>query len=354
MRWPWTRKTEKRASYGDSVVSALVAAAQGESVKDAHTTAALEACAALYAAAFAVATVDGAPGMVSAALTPPVRALIARNVIRRGEDLHLLEIQGGDLALLPVGAHDVRGGPDQASWWVRADLFGPSGNITRLVPWEGVLHCRYSVDPSRPWVGVSPLGWASQTGKLAGGLESTLANESAAPSAQVLPVPQDGGDDEGDEDEDPLHHMKGDLANAKGGVMLVETTAAGWGEGDAAAPRQDWQQHRLGADFPDVLRSTRADVFDAVAAACNVPAALLDKRAEGTSQREALRRFQHVGLAPLGEIIAAELRQKLEAPGLRFDFTPLMASDLAGRARAVGIFVKAGVGKDEALRLAGL
>ena len=357
MRWPWSRKTERRASYGDSVVNALVTAARGEASQSALSTAALESCAALYSGAFAVATIVGAPDAVTSALTPACRSLIARNMIRYGESLHLIDVTGDGLRLAPVGSHDVSGGPDPASWWVRCDLFGPSGNVTRLAPYDAVLHCMYSVDASRPWVGVSPLGWASQTARLAAGLEATLGNESTAPSAQVLPIPlapKFGDVEDENQNADPLSPMRHDLVNARGSVVLVETLADGLGLGKDAAPRGDWQQRRLGADWPDTLRSTRGDVFDAVASACNVPGTLLDKGSEGTAQREALRRFLHLGLAPVGELIASELREKLDAPDLRFDFAPLMASDLAGRARAVGAFVKAGMGLDAALQRAGL
>ena len=355
MRWPWSRTappTEHRSqSFADAVVSALVTAAGGSATSTAAATAALEACAALYAAAFAVARVQGAPPMVERALTPATLALIARNAIRRGEDIHVIDVDGGGLRLTPAGSWDLRGGHDPRGWWVRADLFGPSGNATRLLPHAAVVHVRYSTDPSRPWLGLGPLQWATSTGQLAGRLEAGLANEAGAAAAQLVPVPADGGD--GDEDEDPLASLKTDLANAKGAAMLVESTAEGW-DGSGPAPRRDWQQSRIGPDWPDVLRDTRVDVGADVAACCNVPAALLDRRAEGTSQREALRRFLHLGIEPLGVIVAAELAAKLEAPDLSLDFSPLMASDLAGKARAIKGLVDAGVNLPEAVMVAGL
>lgn len=177
-----------------------------------------------------------------------------------------------------------------------------------------------------------------------------LANEAGAPSAQILPVPQDGG---GGDDDDPLKMMKSDLANAKGKLVMTETTSGGWSQGTPNAPKGDWEQRRIGPDWPEVLRKTRLDIEQSVYAACSVPAVLMDKRAEGTSQREGLRRFAHLGLEPLARIVEAELADKLET-AVHLDFAPLMASDLAGKARAIKGMVEAGLALDKALEIAGV
>ena len=347
MRFPWMRRAETRASYGDAVVTALLAAATGTRTENALTTAALEACAALYSGAFARAKVEP---MVPA-VTPALLSLVARDLIRKGASLHLLDVEDGMLKIRPAGSWDIRGSDDPETWRVRLDLFGPSTSTSRYVGHDGVLHFRYAVDPARPWLGVGPLQWAGSTAALAGRLETGLSNEAAAPVAQLLAIPADGGDGG---DDDPLAQLKADIAAAKGRSVLVETVSGGWGAGKGGAPPRDWEQKRIGFDPPDISRTMREDVFQHVAAACNVPGVLLDPRAEGTSQREGLRRFAHLGLEPLGELVAAELALKLDRPGLRLDFSGLMASDLAGRARAVGVLVKSGVGLADARRLAGL
>ena len=95
--------------------------------------------------------------MVRDALTADVLSLIARNLIRRGESLFLIEVNNAGLALRPAGSWDVRGGWDPSDWWYRLDLFGPSGNVTRFVPADAVLHFKYAVDPARHLgSGVSP------------------------------------------------------------------------------------------------------------------------------------------------------------------------------------------------------
>ena len=353
MRWPWQPKPENRsggASYTDVVVSAIVEAA-GAPGMDSTRTAAVEACAATYAAGFACARVEGVSGAVAAALTPACLSLMGRNLIRAGEDVHAIEFEGGRLRLQPVGAWDVRGPVAESDWTYRVDTFGPTDQRSRFLPAASVVHTRYAVDPARPWCGLGPLQWAVSTARLAGRLEGGLAAEASAPAAQLVPVPSDGGDGG---DEDPLAPLKRDIAKGGGKALLVETTAAGWGEGQGSAPRRDWEQRRIGADWPDVLSSTRAAVFHHVAAACGVPPVLLTEHAEGTSQREGLRRFAHLALEPLGRIVAAELAMKLDSPGLSLSFDALMASDIAGRARSFKSFVEAGLSAEDAGRIVAL
>ena len=349
MRWPWQRKPEARASnYTDAIVSALLAGADGGGAT-ASATSALEACAALYAAGFAAAKVEGS-AVVQSLLKPQCMALIARNMIRMGEDVHVIDVDMNGIRISPAGSWDIQGDHRPENWRVRADLFGPSGSLSRYLPYQAVVHCRYSVDSARPWHGMGPLQWAASTGTLAGNIERLLSQESGAPSAQLLPVPVDGGD--GGEN-DTVQTLKTGLANAKGKSVLVETTAGGWGEGAASTPRKDWMQTRIGPDWPDVVAKTRESVQVAVYAACNVPAVLLAMKSEGTSQREGLRRFAHLGLEPMARLIEAEITLKLDEP-VRIDFSPLMASDLAGKARAIKGMVDAGISLEKSLEIAGV
>ena len=235
------------------------------------------------------------------------------------------------------------------SWWYRVDLFGPSGNVSRLVPSAAVIHCRYAVDPARPWWGVSPLDFARDTGTLAAALERRLGEEAGGAVAHVLPVPQDGGDGEGT---DPLADLKADIRTARGRTVLTETTAAGWGEGRGAAPQSDWQPRRIGANPPQVLQGLRRDVFEAVLSACGVPVSLVTD-ADGTSQREAFRRFLTTAAQPVADLVAEELSHKLDQE-IRFGFDGLYAHDLAGRAAAFQKLAAGGVHLEKALAVSGL
>ena len=164
----------------------------------------------------------------------------------------------------------------------------------------------------------------------------------------MLAIPSDGGDDS---DDDPLKLLKADIAGARGKALLLETSAAGWGEGASAAPRQDWKQSRLGPMPPESMATIRKDAFEAVLAACGTPPSLFVD-SDGTSQREALRRWHLGTVLPLARLVEHELTAKLETDmRLRFD---LYNVDLAGRAQAFQKLVAGGVAVNEALAMSGL
>ena len=355
--WPFGKRApvEKRqdgTSYTDVVIRALVAAATGEQQDTAHGTAAAEAAASAYARAFATAKVTPMNGMTGG-LTPSVLSNIVREMVTRGEAMYLIRVEGGEVGLYPVGSWDIRGGDRKQDWMVRVDTYGPtSSSTTELVSYAQVLHFMWSYDVALPWVGVGPLSRASVTGSLHGGLDRSLGYEVRGPVGHLLPTPQ--GPDSDDEDEDPLADLRRDISNLKGAAALVETTSAGFGEGMAAAPRKDWVPSRIGPNPPAPLVDLQEQTFDAMLAACGVPAALYGRGGDAAGRREAWRQFLHGSVTPIGEIIAQELRSKLEVPSLTLTFEELYASDLQGRARALQSMVKAGVPVDEARRLAGL
>ena len=232
----------------------------------------------------------------------------------------------------------MRGDPDPETWRYRCDMFGPSGNYTRLLPAAAVVHGRYSFDPARPWFGIGPLGWSTLTGRLHGAVEDALADEASGTRGHVLPMPQ--GPDAGDEVDadgnpvDPQAGLRADIKALRGKTVLVETTSAGWGEGAGAAPRHDWQPQRLGAAPPAPLVDLRTESARSVLAACGVPAALFEAGGDAAGKREAWRILLHGAVQPVADLLAVELGAKLDAPDLRLGFDRLFASDLQGRARA--------------------
>ena len=134
-------------------------------------------------------------------------------------------------------------------------------------------------------------------------------------------------------------------------LRSAETVAAAWGEGRQVAPKRDWKPERLGPDPPAGMAAIQKQSFDHVLAACGTSSSLFSD-ADGTAQREAVRRWHLGTVLPLAKILETELTEKLNAPiSLRFDSYPL---DLAGRAQSFQKLVAGGVEPSKALATAGL
>ena len=145
--------------------------------------------------------------------------------------------------------------------------------------------------------------------------------------------------------------LKADIAAARGKAVLTETTAAGWSEGRASAPQRDWVPSRLGPEPPDAMVAGVDAAFARMVAACGSTISLFND-SDGTSQREALRRWHMGTVRPLAVLLEHELATKLDTTvQLRFDRYP---TDLAGRAAAFKALVTGGMAIADAVATAGL
>jgi len=332
---PAEEARQTAAPYTDAIVSAILAA-RGEQPLSGVETAAAEIAAGVIGRAFASATIDVAWAR------PETLAAIARDMLIRGESVYVL--QGGEL--LGASTHEIIGGPSPRTWRYRVQLAGPSGRVQETsIGADRVLHARYSVDRGTPWIGVGPFQRASYASTLAANIEVSLRAETSGTVGYLLPIPTDGNDAS-------VAALKADLGTLAGRTALVETTAAGFGEGRVAAPRQDYVPQRIGPNPPASIAQVHAAIQTAVLAACGVPVELVSP-ADGTGQREAWRRFLHGTIQPLGKIVATEI-SRLAGRELSFDFEALFASDIAGRARAFQSLVGSGLPVEQAATQAGL
>ena len=351
MRWPWAR-TEKRQSGGDfsDAVVRLIEAQAAGTAADASSTAAVEAASGTLSRAFAATTVEGET-WARELVSPMFLAQVGRDLIRNGDSMHVIRINGaGDVQLISASSWHFEGDHDPDSWTARVTAYGPSTSTTWNLPATSVVFVRWGSTPGQTYTGIGPLSWAHTTARLQSESERSLADEAGGPLAQLLAIPQDGGAGDGD---DPLAAMKGDIARARGKVLFVETAAAGWGEeGKASAPQRDWQASRLGPQPPESMATIAEQTFKTVLAACGCSVAMFDD-SDGTSKREAQRVFLHGTVRPLGRMLAAELSAKLETE-IALNFDQLYMHDLAGRAQAFQKLVAGGVDVAKAAALSGL
>lgn len=349
MRWPWSKRETRDSGgdFSDAVVRLIEAQAAGKAA-DASSTAAVEAASGALSRAFASARVEGPPH-VQEAVTPAVLAQVGRDLIRSGRSMHVIDVDRmGKVSLLPCSSWHFEGGAHPDSWMVRATYYGPSTSTTKRLPFGGVVFVKWGSTPGQPYTGTGPLAWAHTTARLQSEAERSLADEAGGPLANLIAVPQDGGDDGED---DPLRELKADLRTARGRALLVETVAAGFGEGRGAAPHRDWVASRLGPTPPESMATIRKDAFEAVLAATGTPPSLfLDS--DGTSQREAVRRWHQNTVLPLARLLETELAAKLEGEcRLVFDSYAL---DMVSRATVVDKLVRAGVPITTAMMAVGL
>ncbi|MDE0001747.1 MAG: hypothetical protein OXQ29_03530 [Rhodospirillaceae bacterium] len=306
-------ETENR-NYTETITNALLEAAT-DAVTDGYV-AALEIAAGQLARAFASATLSGS----GATLFPvEVMSQIGRSLVEAGEAIWVIRgdrlIRADNYGLQPNGYYQIQFNTEEA-----------------VLPPSRVFHARWSVDLASGR-GVAPLTRARTLKTLMQRLEGSLSDESDAPVGYLLPLPTDGADTN-------IDKLKEQLASLKGRIAVVETMRGGWGEGPAAAPRQEYQLARMGPAYPDSSIQLFESARNTVLAACGYPVQLVMQQ-DGTGQREAWRRYLHGTVAPLGRLVARAAAQVNRA--VQVDFDELFASDIQGRARAFQSLVGGGM-----------
>ena len=180
MSWWRKEKTEKRsASYSEVVGDLLLNSVTGKHPLP-YLTAAAESASGILGRSLSMAEVKG---QRTGGLTPSWLSFVGRQLIIRGESLHVIEVVNGEVKLLPVAHFDVYGEDmNFDSWMYRCDVGSPGGSRTLTRPAEGVIHCLWSYDSAAPWRGIGPLARGRLTSGLLAALEGSLLNQAKAPN----------------------------------------------------------------------------------------------------------------------------------------------------------------------------
>ena len=139
----------------------------------------------------------------------------------------------------------------------------------------------------------------------------------------------------------------GDCQTTEDGLQ-IET--GDWGNaGDAGV---GLKSERFGAEPPASMVKLLSASSQEVYSACGLNAGLWGG-SQAAAVREAWRLCLFGVLSPLGRLVEAELREKLEDTVTLF-WQELRASDLSGRARAMQSMVNGGMSVTDAMSVAGL
>ena len=308
-----------------------------------NRTAAVEFALGMVARAFMLAEpVFPAPG-----LDPLTLSMLARQAVTGNAVFQVgVNRATGNLRLLPVADYEISGGVAPETWRYDIEQARPGNDDpARLnVPAQGIVHVRYMPRPNAPWLGVSPLVAAGLTAEQLAKIERSLSWESGIPAGNLLPIP-DGVSDAA------KNGIRNALANGKGAITPVETTAAGFGQGTLAAPRSDYDQKRFGPLIPATSLDLRDRSALAILGAMGIPPTLFTS--EGSALRESYRNFFTGTIEPLGALIASELSEKL-GQNVEFFFPEIVKSDISAKSRAYASLVQGQMSDAEARRIVGL
>ena len=293
---------------------------------------AIEIAASHYARAFAVAEVSPAVP----ALTPALLAGIARRLIVSGESIHVIDIVDGAVRLLESSSSSVvAGGPDPASWRYQCELPGPHTSETRTVPSDQIdplpirrmlAHrtlARHTAARARRHHGRSRIEFGKSR-RYGGKRTRRPAGRSGQPDTAAGRCGRRIRRGQTGRPGGPVRRRsRARLRRLRGRTGLVETTAAGYGEGQGGRLGKTTGDHakRIGPNPPESLGELRRAVEETTLSCCGIPPGLA--RAEGGESRESYRRWYTAGVQPMASLIAAELRDKLDSPDLRLDFASL-------------------------------
>ena len=321
-------------SYTDLVLAGLLAQ-QGRSAAAAEwATGAVQTAAGLWARCLSVATSE------HEAVSPDVLGGIGFDLAVVGEHVSVVQVDGtGRVALLRASSWNISGGADPRSWRYDVSLSGPTGTHTRMVPADGVLHCRYLPDCRTPWRGVAPWKRSPTLSKLAAEVEAALVREVRLPTKIIIPMPQGGGIDR--------NTLRSDFQNQDYQIAFPTTTAAGGGAGRSSAPLTDWKPQRLKSEPDESLVGLCKDVPGQIGVLYGIPNVLTSGSGSETQTREAFRRFVLTAIEPLALIVSRALTRVFEVP-VELDLSELAHADIAGRARAFKALTGAGMSPSDA------
>ena len=277
--------------------------------------------------------------------------IVGRALIRRGECLFAIQVDGGRLMILPVEGYDIAGGADPEQWTYRVWLHGPTRQSDHVLPAASVIHFRIGEREQAPWRGRPPALDAEVSASILAGIERGLRQEAAAPTGNLIAAaarpnsPEKVAGKRG-----VATAISAAIGELRGRTMAVAAPSAS--RMDATTPTAaDLRQRRIGIEPPAELATIRREVAGAVLAACGVPAALADPTA-ATSLREGWRLFLSSWVQPVARVLAEEAAHKLGIEGVEYAPGALHGMDV--RARSFASLAGGGMEVDEAKMLAGL
>ncbi len=338
--WPFARREpqiEKRAAF-PSVTAEHLAGRRAGVLSDGAVplSATIAAIAQTWSRAFAMLD-PNEPGPESTPLRPDVLAAIGMDLCLRGESCWHVRVEGSDIRLVRVAYWDQFAGGK-----FHLHIAHPHQTETiRALAGEVVL-LTINSPAEQPWRGRSPFALMGASPRLIAEIESAVSGAMEWVGRGLLPFP----------DTVPEEQQTAAIRGLKAGGMLAAIRSKADFATSTGASRAN--EFRLVSLTPDLeqadLNPTVDQLHNRLLAAAGIPPALLTASGNAGAMRESYRLFVLQTVEPLARTLLPELA-KIGVTSLSTG--SMMSADVAGRARAVGTLVGAGMTLDQAMQLVG-
>jgi hypothetical protein len=294
------------------------------------------ACAQTWSRAFAMLD-PNEPGPEPTPLRADVLAAIGLDLCLRGASCWHIRLEGGDVALHRV------------AWWdhvapgrFHLHLAKPHETETiRALAGEVVL-LTINSPANAPWQGRSPFAMMGASPRLMAEIEGALSGASEWIGRALLPMPDTISEEQ---QSAALRGLK------SGGMLAAICSKADFATSTGNSRASEFRAVPLTPPLEDAdLNPTTDQLHNRLLAACGIPPALLTPNGNAGAMREAYRLFCLQTVEPLSRTLLPELA-KIGVQSL--STRSMMSADVAGKARAVGTLVGAGMSLDKALALVG-
>lgn len=338
MIWPFSRRKapeiETRASF-PTVTHAYMASRRSDLLGDSGVplSATIATCAQTWSRAFASVDTDPDPNP----LTADVLAAIGMDLCLRGESCWHIRLDGSDVALHRVAFWDELGN----GRWHLSIAQPHSTESVRALDGE-VLCLRINSAPESPWRGRSPFALMGASPALMAEIESTISGSLEWVGRGLVAFPA----------EIPEEQQSAAIAGLKAGSRLAAIKSkADFATNSGQSRGSEFKRVELGPDLESAdLTPMTEGLHDRLLAACGIPPALWSASGASSSMREAMRSFTLMTVIPIARSL---LPQFAKVGVTSVSSKSMLSADVAGRARAVGTLVGAGMDLPQALKLVG-
>lgn len=333
-KWGAVPELEERSAF-PAVTGAHIAGRRSvlQSSAGVNLSATVAACGQTWSRAFAM--LDPAPD--AGPLTADVLAAIGFDLCMSGESCWHIRVERGVLTLHRVAYWDELGND-------RFHLHIARPGETETVRAIGGEVMRFVINPpaDQPWRGRSPFSLMGASPRLMAEIEAAVSSATEWTGKGLLPFPDTVPEEQQNQ---ALRGLKG------GGTLAAIKSKADFAVNTGQSRGNEFRRVEL---TPDLQKADLHPATDAlhqrILTACGVPPALVTGNGNAGAMREAYRLFILQTIEPLARMLLPELH-KVGVSALASD--AMMSADVAGRARAVGGLVKAGVPLERAMSLAG-